>query len=286
MMNNVKKLSIITVNLNNSRGLRATLSSVLSQTFQHMEIIVVDGASIDDSCDIIKEYEKLFNISFCWISEPDTGIFNAMNKGIIMSHGEYLLFLNSGDFLISPSVINDVFNEGHNAEIICCRCRVSQNEKKSFVISPPKMFSFGFFYTNSLSHQATFIKKDLFNKYGFYREDLRIMSDWEFFIRVIVVECVSTSNSTIILTDYNLDGMSSIPSNQELIKSEKNIIYESKSFRNFIKDYELFFKNNGTNLIMNWYWSKMIFRLPLYYIYRFVFWTLTFINRENNDSLK
>ncbi|GAB1414631.1 glycosyltransferase family 2 protein [Paludibacter sp.] len=286
MINNKKKLSIITVNLNNSHGLRATLSSVFSQTFQDMEIIIVDGASIDDSYEIIKEYEKLFNISYTWISEPDTGVFNAMNKGIRMSSGEYLLFLNSGDFLTTPNVINDVFNESHNTEIICCRCRVSQNEKKTFVISPPNFFSFGFFYTNSLSHQATFIKKDLFNKYGLYREDLKIMSDWEFFIRVIIIECVSTSNSTIILSDYNLNGMSSLHLNQQLIKSEKQIVFDCKPIVNFIKDYELFVKNNETNIIMNWYWSKIIFRIPLFYVYKFIFWTINIFNRKHNESLK
>ena len=88
------KLSIITINRNNAAGLRRTIESVVSQTYTEFEYIIIDGASTDESVDVIKEYAD--KITF-WVSEPDNGIYNAMNKGILKAKGEYLLFLNSGD---------------------------------------------------------------------------------------------------------------------------------------------------------------------------------------------
>ena len=100
------KLSVITINYNNKEGLKKTIESVVSQIYQDFEYIVVDGGSTDGSIDIIREYDK--HIDF-WISEPDRGIYNAMNKGIKFSHGEFCLFLNSGDCLLSSTSISQVF---------------------------------------------------------------------------------------------------------------------------------------------------------------------------------
>ena len=126
------KLSIITINRNNAAGLRKTIESVVSQTYTDFEYIIIDGASTDGSVEVIKEYaeatlpcgeglgERLY-----WVSEPDKGIYNAMNKGILKAQGEYLLFLNSGDWLVDKDVIksfidlniiNDIVN---NFYIVC-----------------------------------------------------------------------------------------------------------------------------------------------------------------------
>ena len=94
------KLSIVTVNLNNADGLLKTIESVASQTFTDFEYIIVDGASTDESLNIICQYENVPMSHFQWISEPDSGIYQAMNKGIRMAKGEYLLFLNSGDYFV------------------------------------------------------------------------------------------------------------------------------------------------------------------------------------------
>ncbi len=88
------KLSIITVNLNNKDGLQKTIDSVISQTFKDFEWIVIDGGSTDGSKELIEKYSDY--ISY-WVSEPDKGIYNAMNKGIKVAKGDYLEFLNSGD---------------------------------------------------------------------------------------------------------------------------------------------------------------------------------------------
>ena len=101
------KLSIITVNRNNAGGLKKTIDSVTAQTYTGFEFIIIDGASEDDSPRIIREHAG--RLSY-WISEPDNGTYDAMNKGIRAATGEYCLFLNSGDFLIHPGVLEEIFN--------------------------------------------------------------------------------------------------------------------------------------------------------------------------------
>ena len=108
-------LSIITVNLNNRDGLLRTIESVISQTFKDFEWIVIDGGSTDGSKELIEQYADHFAY---WVSEPDTGIYNAMNKGIKMAKGEYMQFLNSGDFLRSSTILYDVFSIMPKADII------------------------------------------------------------------------------------------------------------------------------------------------------------------------
>ena len=98
-------LTIITINYNNAAGLEKTMQSVLTQTCGDFEYIVVDGGSKDGSTDVIKRFEKGFGGRLCWTSEPDNGIYNAMNKGIVKASGEYLEFLNSGDCLVDDNVV-------------------------------------------------------------------------------------------------------------------------------------------------------------------------------------
>ena len=133
------KLSIITINYNNAEGLRKTLASVAAQTFRDFEHIIVDGGSTDESVEIIRQYadneairpenSKADNLALSpyhlitsspiiWISEPDSGIYNAMNKGIKMAKGEYLLFLNSGDYLVDADTLKNVFEEANDVDII------------------------------------------------------------------------------------------------------------------------------------------------------------------------
>ena len=101
------KYSIITINYNNRDGLEKTIQSVINQTCQDFEFIIIDGGSTDGSVDIIKKYNDRINY---WVSEPDKGIYNAMNKGILQAHGEYLNFMNSGDCFFDNEVLNKVNN--------------------------------------------------------------------------------------------------------------------------------------------------------------------------------
>jgi len=99
-------LSIITVNLNNEVGLSKTIESVQNQTYRDYEYIIIDGGSIDGSLNILNEYSQIFTH---WVSEPDSGIYDAMNKGIKFAKGEWIIFMNSGDFFANKNVLENIF---------------------------------------------------------------------------------------------------------------------------------------------------------------------------------
>jgi glycosyltransferase involved in cell wall biosynthesis len=172
------QLSIITINKNNFSGLEKTIQSVIEQTNKDFEYIVIDGNSSDGSVEVINKYSTGINY---WISEPDTGIYNAMNKGIRKAQGEYCLFLNSGDWLISSTTLQNVFNEISNfyqADIFFSDLIRSDGVLVKF----PNNLSIKHLIMNAMSHQNSLIKRSLFYEHGFYNEDLIIASDWEFFL--------------------------------------------------------------------------------------------------------
>lgn len=235
------RLSIITINYNNAEGLRKTMESVLAQTYKDFEYVIVDGASTDDSVNVICSYSQSSianSLKIEWISKPDTGIYNAMNKGIKMANGEYLLFLNSGDFLIADDVLEKVFKNECTAEILCARCNVSDNGKVVWTSNPPEKVTFGTLYTVGLAHQSTFIRKILFEQYGYYDESYRYNADIEFWYRTIVDNGASTQKIDIITTDYNLDGVSEKKKNDPVFIGEHKRILAKPIYQNILPDYK------------------------------------------------
>jgi glycosyltransferase involved in cell wall biosynthesis len=197
------KLSIITINKDNVAGLARTIQSVSEQTFEDFEYIVIDGASSDGSVEIIKKYADGIT---CWVSEPDTGIYNAMNKGIKKAQGEYCLFLNSGDTIISASTLENVFMEVNGqADIYYSDMLTSDNITKQY----PDELDVNFFLYENINHQNVIIRKSLFESHGYYNETLKAVSDWEFYLKEIW-----TYNSQFVhlrtkIVQYNTDGISS-----------------------------------------------------------------------------
>lgn len=200
------KLSIITVNLNNLNGLRKTIDSVVTQTFNDFEWIVIDGGSTDGSKELIEQYAEHFAY---WVSEPDAGIYNAMNKGIRVAKGEYLQFLNSGDWLYDEKTLYSVFSSCPSSDILFGNCLVRNTDNGVFEIGP-KDTNFTAFelLSKSLPHQATFIKKDLFERYGLYDETFRITGDMKFIYNVIVNHEVSLSYLPFVIVNYDGTGIS------------------------------------------------------------------------------
>lgn len=253
------KLSIITINYNNAAGLRKTLDSVAFQTCTDFEHIIVDGASTDESVEIIREYEQslAFSLSpltshLTWLSEPDTGIYNAMNKGIKLAKGEYLLFLNSGDFLVAPNILERVFVQSLDVDIINARCNVSDNGKVIWT-SPylPKVTMKDLYFVG-LPHQSTFIRRMLFDKYGVYREDFRYNSDMDFWYRSIAIGNATTHGVDIVTTDYNLDGISTINAQTEQYKNEVREIFSQGFLPKVLQDYELWKKERDIYTKYSW----------------------------------
>ena len=212
------KLSIITINRNNAAGLRKTMESVFSQTYKDFEYIVVDGASTDESVEVIKEFAEKFTFpsgrdgvgSFKWISEPDTGIYNAMNKGIGMSVGEYSLMLNSGDYLAGEDVLERVIPELHTDGII--QGGMYLYEKKPENLDYGNGMSEMSFYDvvgGDFLHQADFIRKDVYEQYGCYDESYRIAGDTVFFLKVLGFHDVSFRCVKIPISVFEGGGMAS-----------------------------------------------------------------------------
>jgi glycosyltransferase involved in cell wall biosynthesis len=263
------KLSVITVNLNNDIGLKKTMESVFAQTFKDFEFIIVDGASNDNSLAVIQSFNHSIIQSFSWISEPDTGIFNAMNKGINLSKGEYLLFLNSGDFLFSATVFEEIFGaKEYKEDFICAKCAVSRNGQIEFITNPPQNFTFKNFYNTTLAHQSTFIRVSLFSKYGKYREDLKLKSDWEFFVRTIILNQCTTIRVDVVLTDYNLDGVSAQLKNREKQREEMNKIYSETNLSKFIPDYAYYASQTEEMKMYFWVKEKRLLNLFIQHCYR------------------
>ena len=168
------KLSIITINRNNAEGLRRTIRSVVGQTCRDFEYIVIDGASDDGSKDVITENQSA--IAY-WVSEPDKGVYNAMNKGVAQAHGDYCLFINSGDELADDKVVGRVLPLLQGVDFYAGDTIVDYEKKRSVMKSPYTM-TLDFILRRSVSHPATFTRTEVLRARP-YNERNRIVSDWE-----------------------------------------------------------------------------------------------------------
>ena len=225
------KLSIITINFNNAEGLRRTIGSVRAQTFRDYEHIVIDGASTDCSVDVIKQYAD--GLSH-WVSEKDSGIYNAMNKGILAAKGEYTLFLNSGDYLYADDVLEKVFENEFDEDIVSCGCHDVWENGTTIDHYPPKRITLYSVQHSSLSHPSTFIKRDLFNRTTLYNESYRIISDWTYFVQSLIWNNCSYRYFDILVTTFVCDGVSSTNHKAGNIEEED---YISKHYPRVWEDY-------------------------------------------------
>jgi glycosyltransferase involved in cell wall biosynthesis len=230
------KLSIITINRNNAEGLRKTIESVVSQTYTDFEYIIIDGASTDDSVNIIKEYADKIDY---WISEPDKGIYNAMNKGILTANGEYLLFLNSGDWLYDNDVLNDVFSISPTEDIVYGNaCLVFSDDRKEYTAFVENLTMYHLF-DDGICHQSIFFKRELFNQ-NCFNENYKILSDWEFLLNTVVFNGKSTKCIKITICYYAMDGLSSLQINDKSIADERLMILRTLLPDKIIDDYKQF----------------------------------------------
>lgn len=200
--------SIITVCRNTEKTIEKTLKSVLNQTYNDYEYIIVDGASTDDTMSIIDSYRELFSqkgIVYSVCSEKDSGIYNAMNKGVNMSNGEWLLFLNAGDSLCADAVL-----ERFAANV--------DNEYDIVYGDAIHEFAGMFKYEKSLpleimtekipfSHQSAFISRNIMKKY-YYDESYKIAADFDFFLRCYK-DGVKFKSVSLPVSFFELGGISS-----------------------------------------------------------------------------
>lgn len=289
------KLSIITINYNNAIGLKKTLDSVASQLYTNFEHIIVDGASTDGSVDIIYEYEQSLNSNYSplasrlkWISEKDTGIYNAMNKGVRMAQGEYTLMLNSGDYLVDEKVIENVIPLLDGTDIIQGNIiedlGINKYRNRGYGRSDIDFFDVmrGFFL-----HQAAFCRRDLFDRYGSFDESYKIIGDTKFFMSCLMQDA-KFRYVDLDITNYDISGISADTTGpwadlkwkenrrmrEELYSQRINIFFEKNEKKiRFYDDLHRY----------KWIW-KMV--MVLNYIKNIFYSSLSLIKREKLCDFK
>ncbi len=217
-------ISVITVNRNNAAGLEKTIHSVVSQDFRDFEFIVIDGDSTDQSKNILSANNSRITFQ---VSEPDTGIYNAMNKGIRASKARYLLFLNSGDTLFNNRVLSEAANSLSDADLVSGDIISRDRDGLEKLERSPQQAGLKEMITGTLWHPSTFIKRELFEKLGYYNESYRIAADYDFFVRAVLVAKCSYRHLNLPVAYFELDGLSNQPSFFDLMINERKQIQKS-----------------------------------------------------------
>lgn len=266
------RLSIITINWNNAAGLEKTMQSVATQSFKEFEYIVVDGASTDGSIEVVKLYESQF-AHLKWVSEPDSGIYNAMNKGIRMASGDYIQILNSGDCLAKEDVIERMLSALENAgapsilygNMVKCFPDGYRMVDKSFAGQEITMLGM---YKGTLNHDPAYIRRDLFDKYGFYDEGLKIVSDWKWYLLAIIMGEEKPKYVDLDVTLFDMTGISE--TNKELDKEERQKVLEQLLPQTILADYEQYdfpieqinrLQRHPWSYKMMWFIERCLFKL-------------------------
>jgi glycosyltransferase involved in cell wall biosynthesis len=215
-------LSVITVNLNDRAGLDRTLASVARQSFQDREVIVIDGGSTDGSRDVVRRYASIVTES---VSERDRGIYDAQNKGIQRARGTYCLFLNAGDSLASDDALDRLL-AGPPQEAIVYGDLIHEfpdgRPRRPYPF--PDRPSFEFLMRETLPHQASAIRRVLFERLGLYDADLKIAADYELFLKAIVVHGVTTRHVPAPIAIHVAGGISWVAG--PLVGRERRLVQE------------------------------------------------------------
>lgn len=219
------RISIITVNYNNLDGLKETFQSVVNQKFQEFEYIVIDGGSTDGSKSFLERTNQKIDY---WVSEPDKGVYQAMNKGIKMAKGNFVLFLNSGDHFYSNdslSYFEPVFTKPNIPDIIYGNIAVVNKEER--IKTYPSTLSLSYFVEETLPHPASLIKRSCFDG-NRYDERLKITSDWKFFMVGICKKKYTYQYINETISVFYIGGMSS--NVLGIISEEKNKILKEEYY--------------------------------------------------------
>ena len=256
------KLSIITINYNNAEGLRKTLVSVASQTYRDIEHIIIDGASTDGSVDVIREYENTIKQQRCvtidkstiqvkWLSEPDNGIYDAMSKGVKKASGDYIWILNSGDCVAAADTVGCMMEviSHHTPSIPLLLGNIVKfypdgrkvNEKRSNTNSTvpiPLDTSMLTFYRGTVPQDAAFVRRDIFEKYGLFDPELKIVSDWKLYLNMIALGDIIPMYVNIDVVHFDMSGVSNTNASKRY--AEKRAYLEEILPASVLKDYDVY----------------------------------------------
>jgi len=243
------RVSIITVSYNSSGTIRDTIESVLSQTFSDIEYIVIDGLSKDNTVDIIKEYDVRFNGRMRWQSEKDKGIYDGMNKGIRCATGDIIAVLNSDDYYIDKYVIENIVNYfiEKNVDSIYTDLFLVDPINTDKIIRDCRYRDFKkglFFHGWHPPHPAFFVKKEVYDRCGYFDLSYKIGADYDFMLRVLEKYSISTAYLPIYTVKMRNGGASTSSferiklSQKECLQAFKNNGYKVNVLRYFLGKYK------------------------------------------------
>ena len=245
------KISILTATYNSEKTLRDTLESVLRQTYTDFEHIIIDGCSKDGTLDIIHEYMSRYQGHLRFISEPDRGIYDAMNKGIRMATGEVVGILNSDDFYTSDDVLQMIVDtfDNYDVDAVYGDIHYVNNED---LTKPVRYYSSSVFRREFMrfglmpAHPSFYCLKDIYEKYGAFDTSYKIAADFENLLRLLFIHRIKTRYIQKDFVTMRTGGAST-----ESFDSRKQIM----------RDHLKAMKNNGV--------YSNFFLLSLRYFYKF-----------------
>lgn len=244
------KFTVVTACYNAENELEETIKSVLAQSYSNIEYIIVDGQSEDGTAEILEKYRDAVSLI---IREKDSGVFEAMNKGIGAATGEVLFFLNAGDVFYNDRVLEHVADQFSAVETDIIYGEV-------IIYNPITGYNFltnhsnvdkRFFYFNTLCHQGVFIKKSLFKQCGLHVQNYKISGDYEWFLRAVFKHRARLHQMDLIISIFKFDGLSSRRELEELHRQERKTIQKSyfKPWETFIFENSLPYKNRTGKLL-------------------------------------
>jgi len=236
------EVSVITVCLNSSKSIEKTIRSVINQTYENLEYIVIDGGSDDGTLEILNSYDTCIDH---WISEPDEGIYDAMNKGVELASGDYLIFMNSGDCFNDNYIVTRVMEECGKVDrnldtvsLIYGNALVINEELGIGYKKKKERFNIKDFYSGQpICHQAVFFRKNLFNEVGIYNKNLKLLGDYEWFIRFFNnKKKYITRFIDIDIVRFQMDGLSIKLFDKAFIERKKIVKQYFPPFHFFIQN--------------------------------------------------
>jgi glycosyltransferase involved in cell wall biosynthesis len=230
-------ISIITVVKNGEANLEKTIQSVISQTYKHVEYIIVDGASTDRTVDIIHKYEQYIDY---WISEPDEGISDAFNKGIALSSGTWINFLNAGDRFLNSNVIQQVSLNFNREYIVTGFSKYKSKTIPEHILTENHPIQ----RKAKISQQASFVNRKVFEKVGMFSQKYYIRMDYDFWLRALKKYNFKMLNEVLIDSDTNgISGKGKLT--KKFYQEEKKA-----NLGNQVKN------SQSINLLLNWRYLK------------------------------
>lgn len=240
------KISIITVCFNAKDTIEDTFKSIFNQTYKDFELIVIDGSSIDGTLDVIEKYKD--KLSY-FVSEPDNGIYDAMNKGIKVASGDFLFFLNANDVFYDSLVLektSKILDENKDIKFLFGDTEYIEEDKKTTRIETyEKINSFFVLLDNNICHQSIFYHRSLFEDIGFYSKDYKIYADWDFNMKCLAIKKVSAIYAPFVISKFQLGGLCSSSETQEfwMLDRKNFLIQYLKPYRGLVKT-DSFLKKN------------------------------------------